>query len=157
MHSNLTLAMIAKMVIITFGNFDRYSDYKINRGKFEYSILAQGNNLKMLNNRIPSRTSLISTKTGKLDKPLQHLFIIPPFVFVFKLLSSLPSSTLLCNPIIRAQRLFGYGIRTLLLVLRQTDTGLILMHNFKASHHPKVQKWSDFYQFCCFLLLAQSV
>ena len=53
MHSNLTLAMIAKMVIITFGNFDRYSDYKINRGKFEYSILAQGNNLKMLNNRIP--------------------------------------------------------------------------------------------------------
>ena len=90
MHSNLTLAMIAKMVIITFGNFDRYSDYKINRGKFEYSILAQGNNLKMLNNRIPSRTSLISTKTGKLDKPLQHLFIIPPFVFVFKLLLSLP-------------------------------------------------------------------
>ena len=78
MHSNLTLAMIAKMVIITFGNFDRYSDYKINRGKFEYSILAQGNNLKMLNNRIPSRTSLISTKTGKLDKPLQHLFIISP-------------------------------------------------------------------------------
>ena len=87
MHSNLTLAMIAKMVIITFGNFDRYSDYKINRGKFEYSILAQGNNLKMLNNRIPSRTSLISTKTGKLDKPLQHLFIIPPFVFVFRWLS----------------------------------------------------------------------
>ena len=100
MHSNLTLAMIAKMVIITFGNFDRYSDYKINRGKFEYSILAQGNNLKMLNNRIPSRTSLIPTKTGKLDKPLQHLFINPPFVFVFKLLLSLPPSTLLCNPII---------------------------------------------------------
>ena len=135
MHSNLTLAMIAKMVIITFGNFDRYSDYKINRGKFEYSILAQGNNLKMLNNRIPSRTSLISTKTGKLDKPLQHLFIIPPFVFVFRLLSSLPPSTLLCNPIIWAQRLFGYGIRTLL--LRQTDTGLIIMHTFKASHHQR--------------------
>ena len=86
MHSNLTLAMIAKMVIITFGNFDRYSDYKINRGKFEYSILAQGNNLKMLNNRIPSRTSLIPTKTGKLDKPLQHLSIIPPFVFVVQVI-----------------------------------------------------------------------
>ena len=108
----------------------------------------------MLNNRIPSRTSLISTKTGKLDKPLQHLFIIPPFVFVFKLLLSLPPSTLLCNPIIWAQRLFGYGIRTLLLVLRQTDTGLILMHIFKASHHESLKMTLFSAVFCLSLCLS---
>ena len=139
MHSNLTLAMIAKMVIITFGNFDRYSDYKINRGKFEYSILAQGNNLKMLNNRIPSRTSLISTKTGKLDKPLQHLFINPPFVFVFKLLFIITAPL---HPPLQS-----HYMSPKIVWLRNQDLATktnrhrshIIMHTFKASHHQSLK------------------